>query len=74
MKEILEPNFTWKGVDFYKEEIEKGGIMSELSFFNDLITEKTPPHLDSGYGEPVLVDIVLDGKKTDIYHSDKKKW
>ena len=67
----LEP--VWKGTDFWTEEIKKAGILKDLNFFNDVIVEKRPPHSDSGYGDPILTDIILDGKKTDIYHCDKNK-
>lgn len=35
-----------------------------------MITEKRPPHSESGY-HLVLKDILLDGKKCDIYHTDQ---
>lgn len=62
-----------KGTDFWTNEIEKAGVKNDLRFFNDVITEKRPPHPDSGYGEPVLRDVVLNGKKVDIYHTDHEK-
>lgn len=71
MNEMQEQNKIWKGVDFWTQEIEKSGLLNDLKFFNDVITEKRPPHPESGYGDPVLADVILDGKKTDIYHSDK---
>jgi hypothetical protein len=71
MNEMLEQKNIWKGTEFWIKEIEKAGLLNNLRFFNDVITEKRPPHPDSGYGEPVLTDVVLYGKKTDIYHTDK---
>ena len=59
-----------KGTSFYSKELEKAGVKDVLRFFNDIITEKRSPHPESGYREPVLVDIMIDGKKCDIYHSD----
>ncbi len=59
----------WKGTEFWKGEIKKAGVLDRLRFFNDVITEKSAPQ---GYGEPVLTDVVLDGKKCDIYHTDKR--
>ena len=60
-----------KGTEYFKKEIEKAGLLDKLPFFNDVILEKRPPHPDSGYGEPVLRDVVMDGGMLfDIYHSD----
>ncbi len=67
----LENQQVWKGTKFWTEEIEKADLKNDLRFFNDVVTEKRPPHPDSNYGEPVLIDVILDGKKCDIYHSDK---
>ena len=61
---------VWKGTKFWQEEIEKAGVKEKLKFFNDVITEKKPPHSGSGY-HLVLNDIVLDGQKCDIYHTDQ---
>jgi hypothetical protein len=63
----------WKGVHFWQEEIEQAGLKEKLRFFNDVITEKRPPHPDSGYREPVLENVILDNKTCDIYHSDHEK-
>lgn len=63
----------WKGTEFWSKEIEAAGVMKKLKFFNDVVTEKRPPHPASGYGQPVLTNIILDGKKVDIYHSDQDK-
>jgi len=71
MENKFELKTVWKGTDFWTKEIEKAGELSTLKFFNDVVTEKEPPHEDSGYGQPVLTDIILDGKKVDIYHSDQ---
>ena len=54
MNEMLEQKNIWKGAEFWTKEIEKAGLLNNLRFFNDVITEKRPPHPDSGYGEPVL--------------------
>lgn len=59
----------YKGTQFWKEAIERAGVKNKLQFFNDVITEQRPPHGD-GY-HLVLGDIVLDGKKCDIYHTDQ---
>ena len=64
---------AWKGTHFWEEEIRKAGIFKELRFFNDVIVERKPPHSESGYREPILVDVVLDDKKCDIYHTDHDK-
>ena len=66
----LENQEVWKGTKFWQEEIEKAGVKEKLKFFNDVITEKKPPHSGSGY-HLVLNDIVLDGQKCDIYHTDQ---
>jgi len=59
-----------KGTQFWTSALEKVGLKDQLGHFNDVITEARPPHPDSGYGEPVLVDIILDGKLCDVYHTD----
>jgi hypothetical protein len=59
-----------KGTKFWTDELEKSGQKDSLRFFNDVITEKRIPHPDAGYGEPVLIDVMLDGKKCDVYHTD----
>ncbi|MFH1631666.1 MAG: hypothetical protein ABIA47_01400 [bacterium] len=65
-----ETGDVWKGVSFWMEEIKKAGVYDQLRHFNDIITGKDAP---KGYGdEPVLEDVVLDGRKCDIYHTDKK--
>lgn len=63
-------NRIWKGVAFWTDEIQKAGVYEQLRHFNDVITGKEAPQ---GYGEPVITDVVLDGKKCDIYHTDKKR-
>lgn len=70
MNNEIESNFIWKGTVFWEKEIKKAGVLDKLDFFNDVITEKSAPHRDSGYKTPILTDVILDGKKTDIYHSD----
>ena len=60
----------WKGFSFWQAEIKKAGVFERLVFFNDVVTEKIPPHPGSGY-HLVLNDITLDGKKCDIYHTDQ---
>jgi hypothetical protein len=59
-----------KGTEFWKQEIEQIGLLDKLPFFNDVITETRPPHIDAGYGEPLLINITLDGKNVDVYHTD----
>lgn len=70
MNEEMPKEPIWKGINFWIDEIEKAGVINDLKHFNDVITEKRPPHPKSGYQEPVLTDVVLDGKKSDIYHAD----
>lgn len=65
-----EKESVWKGQKFWSNELEKAGVKDKLKFFNDVVTEKRPPHSDGGYGEPILINVVLDGKKCDVYHSD----
>jgi hypothetical protein len=69
---IFKNNETWKGLEFWSEEIKKAGVYEKLSFFNDVITEKRPSHSESGYNL-VLSNIVLDNKKCDIYHTDQNE-
>lgn len=69
---IGQEGFVWKGTEFWAKEIEKAGVTG-LRFFNDVVTEKRAPHPEGGYGEPVARDVILDGKKVDIYHSDQKR-
>lgn len=66
-------NRIWKGTQFWTGELEKAGVKDKLRFFNDVVTGKSSPHKDAGYGEPVLLDVVLDGKKVDVYHTDHEK-
>jgi len=62
------PENIWKGTSFWTEEIKKAGVLDELRAFNDVITGNKAPQ---GYGEePVVRDVILDGKKCDIYHTD----
>ena len=63
IKEIIKGNEIWKGTEFWKNEIEKIGLLEDLPFFNDVITERRPPHIDANYGEPLLRDVMLDEKK-----------
>jgi len=71
MEEVRENiKGIWKGTEFWAKEIEKAGVKGKLRFFNDVIVEKMPPHSGTSYGEPVLADVVLNGHKCDIYHSD----
>lgn len=73
MGNSFEPNSEWRGLDFWNKELEKAGKLSSLSFFNDVIIENRAPHPESGYGRPVLTDIILDGRKSDVYHSDSQE-
>lgn len=62
---------AWKGTAFWTEEIKKAGVFEKLRHFNDVITGKEAPQ---GYGdEPVLRDVMLDGKRCDVYHTDRKR-
>ena len=58
-----------KGYDFWRKEMDQAGLIEKLRPFNDLITGKDAPQ---SYGEPVLTDVILDEKKCDVYHTDKK--
>lgn len=60
----------WKGIKFWIKQIREARIYDKLSHFNDVITEKRPPHSESNYSL-VFNDIILDGKKCDIYHTDQ---
>ena len=71
MKESIPE--TWKGIQFWINEIKKAGIHDQLKHFNDVITEKKPPHPESGYGAPVMKDVILDGARCDIYHTDHER-
>lgn len=62
---------VWKGTEFWTEEITKAGLKDKLRFFNDVVIEKRPPVSEANFGDPALADVVLDGKKCDIYHTDK---
>ncbi len=68
--ENINKEFVWKGTEFWTKEIDGAGVKDKLSFFNDVVTEKRPPHPESGY-HLVLKDIMLDGKPCDIYHTDQ---
>ncbi len=69
---IGQEGFIWKGTEFWTKEIEKAGVTG-LRDFNDVVTEKRPPHPEANFGEPVVKDVLLDGRKTDIYHSDHER-
>ncbi len=59
----------WKGIEYWKNAIIKAGLYDQLRHFNDVLTGNEPP---GGYGEPVLKDVIVDGRQCDIYHTDKK--
>ena len=59
-----------KGVDYYINALKEVGVYDQLRHFNDVIIENRPPHPDADYGEPVLQEVILDGVKSDIYHTD----
>lgn len=65
-----------KGTEFWKQQIEESEQYQLLKennkfpFFNDVITEKRPPHPDSGYGFPLITNIIIDGQRADVYHTD----
>ena len=61
---------VWKGTSYYISELKRAGVYDQLRHFNDVVGETRPPHPDANYGDPVLTDVILDGKKCDIYHSD----
>lgn len=64
-------NPEWnKGFQFWEDEIIKTGVQDKLRRYNDLLTGKEAP---TGYGEPVIQDVMLDGKNCDIYHTDKER-
>jgi len=58
---------VWKGANFWMEEIKKAGVHDKLPHFNDVITGNNAP---SGYGEPMVTDVLLDESLCDIYHTD----
>lgn len=70
MEKLPENREIIKTVSFWTEEIKKAGVYDKLKFFNDIVTEKRPPHPSAGYGNPIFTDVLLDGKNVDIYHSD----
>ena len=71
MNENFRPNpERWQGTEFWTNRIKAAGVADKLAFFNDVVTEKTAPALDAGY-HIVLHDIILDGKKCDVYHTDQ---
>lgn len=75
MKSFTEsqPEKIWKGTDFWKQEINtwiQEQELDDLPFYNDVVGENRAPHPDSGYGEPLIRDAVLDGEVCDVYHSD----
>jgi len=57
------------GLAYWRDEIKKAGHLEQLRSFNDVLTGREAPQ---GYGDPVLTDVVLDGKTCDIYHTDKE--
>lgn len=61
-----------KLVPFWKQEMKKAGVLDKLMFFNDITVEQRAPDPNSGY-KLILKDVVLDGKKTDIYHTDTEE-
>lgn len=67
----LEKQGAWKGTQFWTDEIIKAGLKEKLRFFNDVVIEKRPPVEGANFGDPDLTDVILDGKKCDIYHTDK---
>jgi hypothetical protein len=69
MPREINPN-VWKGVDFWTKQIEKAGLTDKLHFFNDVLTGREKP---GGYGEAVIRDVILDGRKCDIYHTGEGK-
>ncbi|MDE1970867.1 MAG: hypothetical protein KGI50_04825 [Patescibacteria group bacterium] len=71
MEKIEKSKDVWKGTKFWTDQIKDAGVYNKIKHFNDVITGKEAPH-PQGYGDPVLTDIVLDGKRCDIYHTDKK--
>ncbi|MBU0612041.1 hypothetical protein KKA39_00040 [Patescibacteria group bacterium] len=71
MEKFKEKNKeNWRGAGFWVKEIEKAGLKDKLRFFNDVVVEKRAPHSGTSYGDPVLTDVMLDGQKCDVYHSD----
>ena len=57
---------------YYTEALQKAGVFDKIPYYSDLMTFDHPPHPDSHYGEPVVRDVIIDGKTCDIYHSDQK--
>ena len=59
----------YMGVAELTEQVRKAGLIERLRPFNDVITGHEAP---KGYGNPVLIDVQVDGRNCDIYHTDKK--
>jgi hypothetical protein len=54
------------------DQIKQAGVFDNLRVFNDVITGKERPH-QTGYGEAIVRDVVLDGRVCDIYHTDRER-
>ena len=69
----MDDVLNYKGTPFWKGEIKKAGVENEIGPFDSIMSWKNPPGPNSGYGEPILQDVILDGKKTDIYRANVGK-
>lgn len=70
MNENNIENCEWKSPEFWTEEFKKAGIEETIGHFDSIISWKVPPRANVGYEEPILKDIFIDNKKTDIYRAD----
>lgn len=66
-KNILEGGTAW-----WTRKIAESELFDKLRPFNDVITDKKPPHPNSCYGL-VLENVVIDGKECDVYHTDTEE-
>ncbi len=68
MKDNME-NMTFPNLNVWKEKIRKAGIEDDVGPFDSIISWKTPPRENSGYGQAILTNVLLDGKTVDIYRA-----
>ena len=56
-------------ISFWVKKFEDAGVKEEVGPFDAISSWKEDPRSTVGYGEPILVDVVIDGKKTDVYRA-----
>lgn len=59
-----DPKLAWQ------EKFATAGIEDKIGPFEYVLEWKVPPSSNSGYGEPILVDQFIDGKKVDVYRTN----